>query len=428
MIQVFLAKRLLKKRKPNGQREHRWALRWEDAGGWHCESTGTADKVQAETLRKAKWAEVNKLVPPKEELIPEPSPRAASWRECRDALERAMTADNLRPSSISDAVMLLDLLKRMFPEAETPADITSDMANEWKRRRAEVKASPWTIRSDLSGLKSIFGKWLVRECGLLLSNPFANVRAPKCDDPDVRIISLEENQSLFGWFNKRWNNWRLPLVYLEVATLLGWRATEIASIRSEDILDDGFVRVAAQRSKTRKHKFGWLPKALHDELRSCSADGWAFGRFADELRRRLILIRRRPHHAAKVKDFAPDRFVGWLQDELQRFNVDHTAKCKETDREWQSFTLHDFRRSAITSLQMAGVSEKEASIMVGATPEVIRRHYEKLDQLAIAKRSVQRRLLAEGIDPGQQSVARPLRADGQKPLDDHSDGTQTVSA
>jgi hypothetical protein len=41
---------------------------------------------------------------------------------------------------------------------------------------------------------------------------------------------------------------------------------------------------------------------------------------------------------------------------------------------------------------MAGVSEKEASVMVGATPEVIRKHYEKLDQMAIAKRSVERRL------------------------------------
>ena len=45
---------------------------------------------------------------------------------------------------------------------------------------------------------------------------------------------------------------------------------------------------------------------------------------------------------------------------------------------------------------MAGVTEKEASVMVGATPEVMRRHYEKLDQLAIAKRNVQRRLGMDG--------------------------------
>ena len=39
-------------------------------------------------------------------------------------------------------------------------------------------------------------------------------------------------------------------------------------------------------------------------------------------------------------------------------------------------------------MQMAGRSEKEASIMVGATPEVMRRHYEKLDQHGDRQRNV----------------------------------------
>jgi len=86
--------------------------------------------------------------------------------------------------------------------------------------------------------------------------------------------------------------------------------------------------------------------------------------------------------------------VGWLQDELQRYN-DHRAteaKIAVPPAEWQPFTLHDFRRTAISGMQMAGVSEKEASVMVGATPEVIRRHYENLDRMAIASRVLERRL------------------------------------
>ncbi len=43
-------------------------------------------------------------------------------------------------------------------------------------------------------------------------------------------------------------------------------------------------------------------------------------------------------------------------------------------------------------MQMAGVSEKEASIQVGCTPEVMRRHYERLDGMAIARRNSERRL------------------------------------
>ena len=171
------------------------------------------------------------------------------------------------------------------------------------------------------------------------------------------------------------------IVYLEIAAILGWRATETASLKEDDILDDGFVRIAAKSSKTRKHKVGWLPEKIHTELCACRASGWAFGRFPEELRRLLTSLKGRPHHAARVNDFSPKRLVGWLQDELNRYHQVQAkiALASLTATAWQPFTLHDFRRTAITGLQMAGVSEKETSLMVGATPEVIRRHYERMD-------------------------------------------------
>jgi hypothetical protein len=88
-----------------------------------------------------------------------------------------------------------------------------------------------------------------------------------------------------------------------------------------------------------------------------------------------------------------------MQDELKRFN-----DTMAIERDWHSFTLHDFRRTAITGMQMAAVSEKEASVMVGATPEVIRKHYEKMDGMAIAKISDERRLAAEFGHPNAPSL------------------------
>jgi len=309
-----------------------------------------------------------------------------------------MTADNLRPNSIASALISFEGLRRMFPEAAGPADITPAIATEFKRKRAEKGHSPWTIRSDLSTLKATFGKWLVKECGFLVDNPFKDVKAPRCDDPEVRIVSAAEQDELFAWFGERWNNWQLPLTYLRVAALLGWRAMEIGSIREEDLLADGFVRVVAATSKTRRVKHGWLPPELFDALKACSSGGSTFGRFPDELRRLLMLWKQQPNHAARVRKFAPERLVGWMQHELQRFNNEKLAavakarSAGKTVADWHPFTLHDFRRTAITGMQMAGVSEKETSVMVGATPEVIRKHYEKLDQQAIARRNVERRL------------------------------------
>ncbi len=183
---------------------------------------------------------------------------------------------------------------------------------------------------------------------------------------------------------------------------------------------DGFVRVAPERCKTRWYKYGWLPADLYAGLKACAADGWAFGRFSDELRRLLILWKRQPNHARMVKEFTPKRLVCWLQDELKRYN---------DDRDGEAFTLHDFRWTAITGLQMAGVSEKETSLMVGATTEVIRKHYEKLDAMAIAKRNVEWRLAtgtaAAGQNPTAPIIARLLRAEGTKALDGRKAMPQT---
>lgn len=81
---------------------------------------------------------------------------------------------------------------------------------------------------------------------------------------------------------------------------------------------------------------------------------------------------------------------------------------------------------------MAGVSEKETSLMVGATPEVIRKHYEKMDAMVIAKRSVLRRLQADGSgktnDEKMQVLARRLRAEQKLALDSVKILTQTIGA
>ena len=70
--------------------------------------------------------------------------------------------------------------------------------------------------------------------------------------------------------------------------------------------------------------------------------------------------------------------------------------------------------------------------MVGATPEVIRKHYEKLDRMAIAKRCVLRRLQAEGsgkaADPTAPILARILRAEENGTLDSGVNMPQTVVA
>ena len=128
--------------------------------------------------------------------------------------------------------------------------------------------------------------------------------------------------------------------------------------------------------------------------------------------------KKRPRHAALVKEFTPKRMVQWFQDELRAFQ----------DGKEDRFTLHDYRRTAVTGLQMAGVSEKETSLLVGATPEVIRKHYERMDRMTVAKRAIERRLAAAGTgdvqNPTAPILARPLRAARAEALDGQTDVAQ----
>lgn len=190
MIQVHLFKRKKRKKKRNGQHEIVWLLGWQTEEGWKQESTGTADRVKAESLRVAKMEELNAPDAPANR-------KAATWEECREALKRAMEADNLLPSYVADALLMFDKFGEVFTGIDTPARITPAHANEYKRLRGDL--SPWTVKGDLSTLRAVFGKWLGRELGLLTSNPFANAKPPRCDEPDIRIVTGDESKALFDW-------------------------------------------------------------------------------------------------------------------------------------------------------------------------------------------------------------------------------------
>ena len=63
-----------------------------------------------------------------------------------------------------------------------------------------------------------------------------------------------------------------------------------------------------------------------------------------------------------------------MQDQLQQFHKQATAAAMEQGLAHEAFTLHDLRRTAISELLQSESSEKEVSVIVGATPEVIRKH------------------------------------------------------
>ncbi len=95
------------------------------------------------------------------------------------------------------------------------------------------------------------------------------------------------------------------------------------------------------------------------------------------------------------------------------------ARIEETEVEVEAKDADDAISKANAELKKYKQSDwcfaEDEGVGPGVTPEVIRKHYEKLDSMAIAKRNTQKRLAM--ADPTAPILARLLRAEENVALD-----------
>jgi hypothetical protein len=147
---------------------------------------------------------------------------------------------------------------------KTPADVTPAMANEYKRRRAEAKVSPWSIKGDLATLKAVFGKWLGRELWFARVEPF---RQRETAESAMIPTCVSSRQTRARRFSSGWGSagttGGCPLVYLEVLRPF-WAGEPRRRPASGRRFARGRIRAGGRRTncKTRRYKYGWLPAGL----------------------------------------------------------------------------------------------------------------------------------------------------------------------
>ncbi|HEY1599132.1 MAG TPA: hypothetical protein VGG64_05990 [Pirellulales bacterium] len=113
---------------------------------------------------------------------------------------------------------------------------------------------------------------------------------------------------------------------------------------------------------------------MFHELKAVAGKRYVFEAFADQLRK-VHRSRGRANHAKLVKDFSPRQLVNWLQHEAQDY-------FEATGADY--FKLHNFRGTAMSRARMAGVTESDAAIAFGCSPQTMRNHYLALDEEIIA--------------------------------------------
>lgn len=299
--------------------------------------------------------------------------RFVEWDEAIKRLTAAAAAKNIRETTIEQYVVAIRNLRKVFPDSKGPADITQANAQAFIEAREAAGKSPRTLAGNVTNLSIVFGRWFRDNCQIVDADPFATIERTKQDQPKPRVISDDERQAFVAWLLKRWDNWRLPLLFLEIKAAIGCRIGELASLKSEDV-KDGRVTFKASVTKGRKERAPKLPAGLFAELQAQAGPTYAFERFADELRaihdrRGLIRI------AARVGPFSPERMFRWLQDELKTY-------CRKTGA--KRFKWHNFRGTAMSKARQRGIHYEDGSEFFGCGVETMRRHYVSFDSQEVS--------------------------------------------
>jgi site-specific recombinase XerC len=296
-----------------------------------------------------------------------------TWDAAIERLCQATGAQNLRPGTVEQYVVAISNLRKVFDTSQGPADITPANAQAFVDKRTTDGKSKRTIAGNVTNLSIVFGRWFRDTCKIIKADPFADIEPPKQDKPAPRIISDDERQAFVTWLLKRWDNWRLPLLFLEIKAAIGCRIGELASLKTENVKDGRLVFVA-ETTKGRKERAAKLPLALFKELKAQVGPTYAFERFADELRA-IHVDRGLDRIAARVGPFSPERMFRWLQDELKTY-------CRKTGA--KRFKWHNFRGTAMSKARELGVSCDDASVAFGCNPETMRKHYVAVDEQPIS--------------------------------------------
>lgn len=341
------------------------------------------------SLKRARDAAVLLI---EEEYSPKVSIDSVRWDDAIEKIKAAMRAHNLRDRSVQDYEETVGVLREMFPASQGPADFTEPLAKQFKLRRQQEGKSAYTVANDLNTLSVVWHKWLMRECGLVSTNPWEFVEKPKVDEIQPRYIEEREKQAFFDWLTERWGRWRLPVLFFEVKSLVGRRLLQLCSLPAT-ALQDGRLVFESQTNKGRRMEYARVPEAIYRELQALGGPSFLWERFSEQ----LAAIYRSRKLRGYVKEFTPVRLKRWLQNEVSEF-----CKAHEGQPGFRSFTAHNFRDTAMTKAWDQDIPIDKAAIALGCHPETMKKHYIRKDRVAIADQVL-----------GQIQEARPHEAGDQ---------------
>lgn len=335
-----------------GKRRRRWIGK--------LETKAEAEKVLTATLRnldQGRFTEPSKMTV-RDYLIGEGTPMNPGWINSMRSRIRATTWRSYRANLDKHVVPRIGGLKL---QALTPIHLNALYAD-----LLEAGLSARTVRY----IHAIVHRALVEgvDAGLLPVNPASRSKPPKPEDPNIKVLNVEEIATLLN--EARDTVWEIPLI---VAVGTGLRRGEILGLHWSDVdLERGRIKVVttlvrlddgpgfAPPKTARGRRSVALPRFVGDALRAHRRD---------QMHRRIAMgpgweDQDLVFDRGDGGPFDPDSFTHGFRKIAERAGVPHAR-------------LHDLRHAFATTLLHKGVHPAIASAILGhSTPGFTMRVYQ----------------------------------------------------
>lgn len=336
-----------------GKRRRRWLGK--------LETREEAEKVLTSTLRdidRGRFREPSKMTV-RDYLLGEGTNANPGWINSMRSRIRTTTWRSYKANLEKHVVPRIGGLKL---QALTPIHLNALYADLLE----DANLAPRTVRY----IHAIIHRALVEavDASLLAVNPATRSKPPKPEDPNIKVLSVEEITTLLE--EARWTPWEIPIT---VAVGTGLRRGEILGLRWSNVdLDVARIKVVTSLVRLENGP-GFVPPKTARGRRSVAlpsfvVDALRAHRKAQTKRRLTVGPAWQDHDLVFDRGdgapFDPDSFTHGFRTIAHRAGVSHAR-------------LHDLRHAFATTLLHKGVHPAIASAILGhATPGFTMRVYQ----------------------------------------------------
>lgn len=319
-----------------GKKKRTYVLRWYgDDGKVKSQATGT-DKRLAERMRQEHEQALNNGTLKR--------PKRVSLKEFAEE-HIHLLAKQRSDRTVEDYQTTLQRFIAFAGEGMLLHRMTHHLAEKFFAYRLKT-VSPATANKDIRALKAIFNRAKKRGC--LETNPFAEIELARVPEKDIRVLTADEVEALIeACPDEKWK----ALVFTALTT--GMRRGELVHLTWDDVaLDEGLVRIRCKdghRTKSGRNRVVALMPAAANLLR----------RLKMSQRGNYVFV---TTAGTKMLNNLTRGFKGIVE----RAGI---PQC----------TVHDLRRTFVSHLAMAGVSEAVAQQLAGhAFISTTLKHYTRI--------------------------------------------------